>query len=49
MENDKSRKNKTKSKNYIEELLTKYGRRKGPNSGKSGLENLVANMRFPFL
>lgn len=39
MENDKSRKNKPKSKNYIDELLTKYGRRKDPKSGKSSLEN----------
>lgn len=39
MENDKSRKNKPKSKNYIDELLTKYGRRKGPNGGKSSLED----------
>lgn len=36
---DKSIKNKPKSKNYIDELLTKYGRRKGPNDGKSSVEN----------
>lgn len=39
MQNDKSRKNKPKSKNYIDELLTKYGRRKRPNNGKSSVED----------